>query len=192
VSRGPGQAHPTVRDDTGEMRPAANEHDPYYSRYISLVPEGDIVPILEAEWHNSEALFTAISEQQAGTSYEPGKWTIKELIGHLSDTERILCYRALRIARNDTKPMEGFDQDPYVENANFNRCALRSLTDEFRSVREATLTLFGNLEGEAWTRRGTANNAEITVRALAYIIAGHEMHHRRILQTRYLSSSNAG
>ena len=166
-------------------RPAANEHDPYYFRYIDLVPEGDIVTTLETQIAETTALLAGLSEERAGSTYESGKWTIKEVLGHLSDTERILSYRALRISRNDQVPIEGFDQDPYVQNAPFAHCPLSAILEEFRAVRQATLFLFRHLDPPAWTRRGIANEKEITVRALAYIIAGHELHHRTILKQRY-------
>lgn len=169
------------------MRPEANEHDPYYSRYIDLVPDGEIVTTLETQIGDTIALVNTVSEERAGESYQPGKWTIKEVIGHLSDTERIMSYRALRIARGDQRPIEGFDQDPYVQNGHFDRLTLPTLMDELQTVRQASLALLRPLDSTAWTRRGTANNAEITVRALAYIMAGHELHHRRILKDRYLT-----
>ena len=101
------------------MRPAITEHDPYYSRYIDLVPDGDIVATLESQIAATIALLADVSEERASSSYEPGKWTVKEVLGHLSDTERIFAYRALRISRNDRTPIEGFDQDPYVQNGPF-------------------------------------------------------------------------
>ena len=169
------------------MRPQAHEHDPYYSRYIDLVPDGDIVSILETQIGDTVALFDGLDEGRAGSAYEPGKWTVKEVVGHLSDTERIMAYRALRIARGDRRPIEGFDQDPYVRNANFGRHTLRTLVDELQTVRRASLALLRGLDAGDWTRRGTANNAEVTPRALAFIMAGHELHHRRILKDRYLA-----
>jgi uncharacterized damage-inducible protein DinB len=169
------------------MRPQAHEHDPYYSRYIDLVPQGNIVSILETQIGDTVALFDGVGEERAGASYEPGKWTVKEVVGHLSDTERIMAYRALRIARGDRRPIEGFDQDPYVRNANFGRHTLRTLVDELQIVRQASLALLRSLDAGDWTRRGTANNAEVTPRALAFIMAGHELHHRRILKDRYLA-----
>lgn len=169
------------------MRPQTTEHDPYYSRYIDLVPEGDILTILEAQIGDTAALLSGVSEERAAGSYEPGKWSIKEVIGHLSDTERIMGYRALRIARNDRTPIEGFDQEPYVRHANFGRHTLRTLANDLCTVRQSSLGLLRSFDAEAWTRCGIANNAEITVRALAYVIAGHELHHRRILENRYLA-----
>jgi uncharacterized damage-inducible protein DinB len=166
-------------------RPEAAEHDPYYSRYIDLVPDGDIVTTLETQIEATSALLAGVSEERAAASYEPGKWTVKQVLGHLSDTERIFAYRVLRISRNDRTPIEGFDQDPYVENAPFTRCSLAAIVDEFHSVRRASVLLLRHLDPQAWTRRGIANQKEITVRALAYTMAGHELHHRTILERAY-------
>ncbi len=174
-----------LNGDTVQMRPQADEHDPYYAKYISLVPDGDVVATLEGQISGTLESLAGVSEQQALQSYAPGKWNIKEALGHLIDTERVLCYRALRVARNDPTPIEGFDQDPWVRNAPFDKIPLRTLLDEFQAVRTATVYLFRALDPEAWIRRGTANNAPVSVRALAYVIAGHELHHRKILGERY-------
>ena len=159
------------------MGPDSSEHDPYYSRYISLVSSDDIVSTLAEQIETTLALLRG-----AGLRTEPGKWSIRQVVGHLSDTERILSYRALRTARNDKTPIEGFAQDDYVRYGPFESCPLSSLIDEFLQVREATVSLFRHLDQDAWTRTGTANNAPITVRALAWIIAGHELHHRAALR----------
>lgn len=132
-------------------------------------------------------LFERLTDQQADYRYAPEKWSVKEVLGHVIDTERIMGYRALRIARGDKKPMEGFEQDDYVRVAQFGHRTLAGLVEEFNAVRRATLLLFQNLEPQAWTRRGIANEKEVSVRALAYIIAGHELHHRNILQEQYLA-----
>jgi len=123
--------------------------------------------------------------------YAPDKWTVKELLGHINDAERIFAYRALRIARGDQTPIEAFEQDDYVRIAGFNRCSLESLVEDYIAVRRATMALLRNLDAEAWTRRGIANKNEVTVRALAYIIAGHNLHHRRILEERYFEATAA-
>jgi uncharacterized damage-inducible protein DinB len=169
-------------------RPDVSEHDAYYSRYIDLVPEGDILAMLDAQLADTIALLSGVGEERAGLAYEAGKWTLKEVLGHMIDTERIFAYRALRIARNDPTPMEGFDQDPYVQNANFTGVRLAVLMNEFRAVRQSTLFLLRSLEPQAWNRSGIANGKAITVRALAYLTAGHELHHRAILRDRYLGS----
>jgi len=167
-------------------RPASSEYAPYYERYVALVPEGDIVSILEQQLETTLQLLRGIDESQAARSYAPGKWTIKQLIGHLIDTERIFSYRALRFARNDKAPLTGFDQDAYVSNANFDDILTNDLAEEFEYLRRSDIWLFRGLREAAWTRRGTANDVEVSVRALAFIIAGHEAHHVQVLKTRYL------
>jgi len=168
-------------------KPAPGEYSPYYDRYISLVASEDILGILETQLVETVSVLSTCSEQQGEFRYSPGKWNMKEVLGHVADTERIFAYRALRISRNDKTPMAGFEQDDYVRNGPFAHCRLAKLVEDFSRVRQATLSLFGNLPEDAWLRRGVANNNEITVRAVAYIIAGHELHHRRILQQLYLT-----
>ena len=170
---------------TAPARPAPTEYAPYYERYVALVA-GDVVETLERQGAETAALLGGLAEEQADARYEPGKWSVKELVGHLADTERILSYRLLRIARGDQTPIEGFDQDPYVANSNAGARTLRSLAEEFGHIRAATLALVRGLDDAAWSRRGTANENEVSVRALAHIIAGHEAHHVRILRERYL------
>src|SRR5437016_3806930 len=167
-------------------RPDPTEYDPYFGKYISLVPDGDIVSILSSQVENTLALLRTITEQRGGHAYAPGKWTIKEVVGHLTDAERIFAYRALRIGRNDKTPLAGFEQDDYVANADFNARTLGSLVEEFEAVRRANVQLFKHFTLEEWQRRGTANNTEISTRAVAYSVAGHERHHVEILRSRYL------
>ncbi len=173
---------------TLDTRPDASEFNPYYSRYISLVPGGSILATLREGSSRTTNLFSSITEEQASFRYAPDKWTIKQMFGHIIDTERIFAYRALRISRNDTTPIEGFEQDDYVSNGPFDRCALADLLDEYSAVRNATVLLFSNLTAEGWSRKGVANKNEITVRALAYIVAGHELHHCHVLREKYLPS----
>ncbi len=165
-------------------RPESGEYAPYYDKYISLVPEGDILVVLEKQLPVTLAQL-ARSESDGDFRYAPGKWTAKESLGHVIDAERVFSYRAMRISRNDKTPLAGFEQDDYVKYGPFGHCTLASLVEEFASVRKATLSLFRALDEAAWTRRGTASNYEVTVRALAYMIAGHELHHRRIFQEKY-------
>jgi uncharacterized damage-inducible protein DinB len=167
-------------------RPAETEYLPYYHKYVALVPAGDVIETLQRQSADTLALLGSLDEAQGSHAYEPGKWSIKGVIGHVIDTERIFAYRALRFARNDQTPLPGYDQDDYGRAANFDARTLASLTDEFQSVRAATVALFRSLDDEAWPRRGQANNAEVSVRALAHIIAGHELHHVRIIRERYL------
>lgn len=167
-------------------RPAPTEYDPYYERYISLVRTDDIVATLQQQVDDTRALLSSLSSSKADFSYAPGKWTVKEVLGHMSDTERIMSYRAMRIARGDKTPIEGFEQDDYVPNGKFGSRTITDLLDEFATIRNTTVHLFRNLDAEAAERSGIANNKDITARALAYLIAGHELHHRRILQEKYL------
>jgi hypothetical protein len=166
-------------------RPQADEHSPYYSKYISLVPQGDLVSMLREQLMGTVALLGNVGDR-ADFAYAPGKWTVKEVIGHLSDTERIMSYRALRIARADTTNLAGFDENAFVANANFGRRAIADLVEEFQVVRAATIHLAKGLDAEELARRGSANGHEITARALFYIIAGHERHHVGLLREKYL------
>jgi len=166
-------------------RPEAGEYNPYYERYISLVSGADILGTLDAQRRQMMLLLSGRDESEGDSRYAPDKWNAKEVLGHVCDTERIFAYRALRIARGDRTPIEGFEQDDYVKNGPFARMPLEELVEDYIAVRRATLTLLRNLDEAAWTRRGVANKNEITVRALAYLIAGHELHHRRILEEKY-------
>lgn len=172
-------------------RPKTGEYNPYYDRYISLIPGSDIVATLVSELPKTVALLSAHSEKDGGIRYAPDKWTVKEVLGHMNDTERIMTYRALRIARNDRTPMPGFEQDDYIRGGPFSDLTLADLVEEFKSVRAATLTFLRNLRPGDWTRRGIANENEISVRAIAYVIGGHELHHRHILEERYFGNGRA-
>ena len=171
---------------TAPVRPETNEYAPYYERYVSLVPEGDLVETLERQGAEMSALLRGLSEEQGAHRYEPGKWSVKQLVGHVCDGERIFSYRALAFARGDAQALPGMEQDEWMAGSDFDARTLSSLIDEFESVRAATLHLLRHLSPEAWARRGIASGNEVTVRALAYILAGHEAHHVRILRERYL------
>jgi hypothetical protein len=172
-------------------KPDTTEYLPYYGKYVSLVPDGDILTVLGKQMEETLGLLNSIPESRANFRYAPDKWSIKELVGHMIDTERIFAYRALRFARNDKTPLPGYEQDDYVSNASFDNCMLSDLASELQSVRQSTLFLFKHLDESAWMRRGLANDSEASVRALAHIIAGHELHHREILRSRYLSAMGA-
>lgn len=172
-------------------KPDETEYNPYYGKYVSLVSGDDILATLGGQLPETLALLRSVPESQAGFRYAAGKWSIKELVGHMIDAERIFAYRALRFARNDTTPLPGYEQDDYIRNASFDACSLADLTAELESVRRATLFLFKHLEGEAWMRRGMASESEVSVRALAYIIAGHELHHAGVLRDRYLPAAQS-
>ena len=169
-----------------KTKPAPAEYAPSYEKYISLVPEADILTVLAEQLDSTLSLLRGIPEERSNHRYAPGKWSIKELVGHLIDSERVFSYRALRIACNDKTPLPGFEQDDYVANANFDARRLADLADEFEQVRKSNLQLFKPLEDAAWLRMGVANNTDVSVRALAFIIAGHAEHHLSILRTRYL------
>jgi uncharacterized damage-inducible protein DinB len=173
-------------ENSPTTRPETNEYAPYYEKYVSLVPEGDVVATLGQQLESTLATLRGITDEQADSRYAEGKWSIKELLGHIIDTERIFGYRALRFARNDQTPLSGFEQDGYVASARFGERRLSDLAEEFEHVRRANLALFRHLDTEAWARSGEASDNQVSVRALAHIIAGHETHHMRILRERYL------
>ena len=166
-------------------RPEPGEYAPYYETYISKVKGSDIVGILDAQRLQMAHLFAARSERDGNFRYAPDKWTVKEVLGHVNDTERIFAYRALRIARGDQTPLASFEQNDYVRSGNFAERTLVDLAEEFELVRAASIALFKSLQKEAWQRRGVASKNEVSVRALAFIVAGHELHHREILEERY-------
>ena len=168
-------------------RPQANEYDPYYEHYVSLVPEDDIKSVLAAQPAELKALIGSVPETKGTYAYADGKWTIKQMLGHLIDGERMFAYRIFRISRGDETPIEGFEQDPYIENANSNGRPFADLLTEFSLLREANMIFFNNLKDDAWTRVGTANQRQISVRALAWIMAGHIRHHTGVLNERYLT-----
>lgn len=167
-------------------RPAADEYAPYYDRYISRVGEGDLRTILSDQLTTTLKFLESIPESRAGHRYAPDKWSIRQVMGHINDSERIFAYRALRIGRGDETPLAGFEQDDYIEPGRFDERTLRDLTEEFGHVRRASIALFAHFDEEALSRRGTASGYGVSVRALGYIIAGHELHHLAILRERYL------
>ncbi|MCU1240852.1 MAG: damage-inducible protein DinB [Candidatus Acidoferrum typicum] len=166
-------------------RPEPGEYAPFYETYISKVKGNNILAILEAQRLQMAQLFAAHTERDGNFRYATDKWTVKEVLGHVTDSERIFAYRALRIARGDQTPLQGFEQDDYVRGGNFGERTLVDLAEEFVLVRAATIAFFKSLQKDAWPRRGVANKNEVTVRALAFIVAGHELHHRQILEERY-------
>jgi len=172
--------------------PDATEYAPYYERYVSLVPEDDVLAALEAQAAETRALLRAIPEDREGFRYAPEKWSIREVVGHVTDTERIFAYRALRFGRNDPTPLPSFDENEYARFSGAGAHPLTELAAELEEVRRATLGLFRHLPGEAWTRRGVASGYEMSVRALARVILGHERHHLRIVRERYLEGAATG
>ena len=166
-------------------RPEATEYAEFYAGYVSKVPGTDAVSVLESQRLQMVQLFAGRSERDGSFRYAPGKWTVKEVLGHITDTERIFTYRALRIARGDQTPLASFEQDDYVKNGGFGERTLASLAEEFALVRAASIALFRSFPEEAWLRRGIASQKEVSVRGLAFITAGHQIHHRLILEERY-------
>ena len=172
-------------------RPGEDEYAPFYARYVERVQEGDVVELLERQANEVAGVLRGLPAETAEHRYAPEKWSVKEVVGHLNDAERIFAYRALRIARGDQTPLPGWDENAYVPTGNFGARSLESLLDEWADLRRATLWLFRHLDAEAFARRGTANNHGISVRALAYVTAGHTAHHLEILRTRYLAGAAA-
>lgn len=171
-------------------RPDRSEYDPYYEHYVSLVEDRDIIDTLASQPTILRDLLTAVPEEKGSFAYADGKWSIKEVLGHLIDGERMFAYRLLRISRGDQTPIEGFEQDGYIENAHSNDRSFADLLEEFSLLRRANMIFFNNLRDEAWSRVGTANNVRISVRALVYIMAGHIEQHLGILRERYLNYQN--
>ena len=170
--------------------PDRTEAAEYYFTYIDQVPQGDICSLLEAQGRDTLEFLNRISDQASGHRYAPDKWSIREVVGHLSDTERLFVFRAFWFARGFDTPLPSFDQQVAVAAAQADDRAWSDLREEFRAVRAATLAFFRSLPAGAWDRRGIASDKPFSVRALAYIAAGHLIHHTRILRERYLPSSH--
>ncbi|WP_336790910.1 DinB family protein [Paenibacillus sp. MMO-177] len=169
-------------------RPQAGEYNDFFTRYIGLAPEGNLITLLEEQQAETNRIFSGLSEDQADYRYAEGKWSLKEVLGHVTDTERIMSYRLLRIARGDQTPLPGFDQDAYMEGNPFDGLAVTDLLDNYNAVRQATIVLLKQLPAEAYTRSGIANQSPLTARSIAYIMYGHERNHLTIIQERYLNS----
>lgn len=170
------------------IRPGKDEHLEYYSKYIDRVSDGDIVAKLESQLGETLEFLRSIPDSKLDFRYAPGKWNIREIVGHLADGERVFQYRAWRFSRADTTPVPGFEENDYVANAPFSRMKISDLISEFEHLRYATIRLFSALDADAMERRGTANGAGVSVRAIAWIIAGHVDHHEEVLRTRYLQN----
>ena len=168
------------------IRPGADEFAPFYTGYVARVPDGDIVATLADSAESAADLLTGVSEEVAASAYAPGKWTLKEVVQHCADAERIFSYRALRFARGDRTELPGWDERAYMEPAQVHDRTLPSVSAELMVAREATLSLFEGLPEGAWSRRGVANGSEVSVRGIAWITAGHLLHHLGIIRERYL------
>lgn len=167
-------------------RPEVGEYDPFYQAYIDRVPDGSIMEALEEQRYEIMGLLGSLDNATADFRYEDGKWSVKEVLGHLVDTERIFTTRALCFARGESISLPGFEQDEYVSRGEFERRSLASLSEEFDAVRVSTERLFDGLCESQWGRSGIANDARMSVRAVAYIIVGHAAHHLSVLRGRYL------
>lgn len=172
-------------------RPAESEYAPYFTQYVAQVPPGDILDLLANQIDDTIATLGGLTDAQAAHRYAPGKWSIKEVVGHLCEAERVFVYRAQAFAHNDATPQPGWDENLYVANANYDRRSLASLLEELRTARAATVAFFAGLDEVQLERRGVANNREYSVRALAWITAGHERHHLKIVRERYLGTAAA-
>lgn len=180
-----------IREAPMIPRPDASEHLPYFGKYVELVPDGDLIQMLRTHLDETLALVRGVPEERGGHRYAEGKWSIREVLGHVIDTERVFAYRALRIARGDATPLEGFDENAYAAASEADSRTLADLAEELEHVRLGSIAFLRGLSHEALARRGTASGAEVTVRALAWILAGHELHHRGLLQERYLSGASS-
>lgn len=169
------------------IRPDQTEYAPYYARYVSLVPDGDVLDVLERQLGDTVHLLGGVSEARADHRYAPGKWSVKQVVGHVIDTERIFAYRGLCFARGDAGPFPGYEQDDYAERGEFDRRTLRDLVGELVHVRRGNVMMFRGMSDEVLARRGVANNVEFSVRAIPWVLAGHERHHVGILRDKYLA-----
>ena len=165
-------------------KPEPDEHLPYYGKYIALVGD-DAMAALRSQAATTPRLLSGVNESRALFRYAPGKWSVKEVLGHVIDGERVFGHRALRFAREDRTPLPGFDENTWVPAARFDSRPLADLVADYVAVRTATLALFSSFDEATLLRRGIANGAEVSVRALAHIIAGHELHHVSLLRERY-------
>ena len=166
-------------------RPQTNEAASYYFPYIDLITSDEIVPAMKSQLDETLAFLQGISEEQSLQTYEPGKWTIRELLNHVNDGERVFVYRAFWFARGYQDPLPSFEQDLAVQAAQANNTCWSELVEEFRNVRLGTISFFNTLPDEAWSNTGIASDNPFTVRALAYIIAGHVAHHTNVLREKY-------
>jgi hypothetical protein len=171
------------------LRPEIGEYSPYYMQYIKLLPDGDILEILERQGVETFKFFNKFSENNAMYRYDVDKWCIKEILLHLIDTERVFTYRALRISRGDTMPLPSYNQDEFIRNSNVLQRLIGDLAVEYQSVRNASLTLFRSLDEEMTLRVGTASGNMLTVRTIPCIIAGHELHHLKIVREKYVKAT---
>lgn len=172
-----------------QERPSTTEYPAYFQDYMKLVPEGNIVALFKEQERQTSNLLQGLTDEQARFAYDNEKWTIKEVIGHLTDSERIMSYRLLTIARGDVTPLPGFHEDSYVLQAKFTEMTVASLLAQYKAVRASTIALLESLHDQDWVRQGMANGHVTSVRSLAYIMLGHERHHHNVLHDRYFASA---
>ena len=170
------------------MRPGPGDCAPYYFVYIDKVPEGEVLVTLEAEAVATSSLLRGLSETEAAFSYAPGKWTIKDVLAHVIDTERVFVHRALSFARRDPTPLPDMDQDVWAASSGADQRTLAALLEELRFVRASTVALFRGFDADMWERSGVASGVEFRVRSFPWILAGHERHHRCMIEERYLTA----
>jgi len=168
------------------LKPTIGEYDPYFDRYLSLLPEQDLRELLLGQMEEVDGFFLEKGEDWLLKPYQEGKWTPKQLLGHVSDTERVMTYRALCIGRGDLQPLPGFDENQYVDQAHFNNVSIEYLLEDFKQVRSSLMLLGHGFSQQDWERKGNANGKDISPRAIVHIVAGHFIHHMNILQERYV------
>lgn len=178
-------AESAAPDDLQFARPQEGTYNPYFHKYIALVPDGDLRRLLPVIFDANFRAMRTITSEQERHRYAPGKWSIREMVGHMADTERVMSYRALCVARGDATPLPSFDENGYTAAARYDDIPLEQILGELMAVHAATILLFENMADEAWDRMGNASGHPISVRALAYIIAGHELHHMNVLRDAY-------
>jgi hypothetical protein len=166
-------------------RPHPDEYAPFFAGYVARVPDGDVLAMLETAFTHDHSTLQALPAERAAWRYAPDKWSVAQLVGHLADAERVFAFRALHVARGEPSALPGFDENAWVLAAHADARPFPALLEEWRTVRAASVSLFGSLEHDAWMRRGTVNGATITARALAFITLGHQLHHRAVLKERY-------
>ncbi|WP_445491652.1 DinB family protein [Niallia sp. 03133] len=167
-------------------KPVKGEYPDFYERYIKLVGDGNIIELLGKQVDATASLFLNTTDAQADYRYAEGKWSVKEVLGHMTETERIMQYRTLRIARGDQTSLAGYNDEEYVKEALYSSRSMEDLVEEYKIVRQSTIALLKGLPEGTPTRKGYANNGEVSANAIAYIIAGHELHHLKLLRERYL------
>ena len=167
------------------MRPSATDYAPSHAAYVDLVPEEEILEVMERQTVDTQKVLSSLDDTRASHRYAEGKWSIKQVLGHLVDAERVFGYRAMAIARGEKNPLPGFDENEYVDHASFDTWKLGDLVEAYALMRRSNVLFFRNLADEAWDRRGVANDSPVSVRGIAWVIVGHERHHRAVLHERY-------